>query len=104
MGGNDKVITIIDILAYLINDLLGWFIIICFDLTGYDSKFQNLKFHWAFLVIGVIHIFLSMICNVLFFKNERTKYHIQIGKKLFIYNMIMTLLPYLYLAFIWLFT
>lgn len=99
---NDKIVMIIDILVYLINDLLGWFIIICFDSTGYDSKSQNLKVHWACLVIGVIHIILSMICNVFFFKKERTKHHIQIGKKLFIYNMIMTLLPYLYLSFIWL--
>ena len=73
---NDKIVTIIDILVYLINDLLGWFIIICFDSTGYDSKSQNLKVHWACLVIGVIHIILSMICNVFFFKKERTKHHI----------------------------
>lgn len=32
-------ITIIDIIAYLVNDLLAWFIVIGFDLTGYDNKF-----------------------------------------------------------------
>lgn len=101
---NSKVITIIDILAYLMNDLLGWFIIIWFDSTGYDSKFQNLKLHWAIFVIGLIHIILSIICNVFFFKKERTKHHIQIGNKLFIYNVIMTILPYLYLAFTWFIT
>mgnify|MGYP001164601821 CR=1 FL=1 len=99
---NSKATTLIDILVYLMNDLLGWFIIIWFDSTGYDSKFQNLKLHWTILVIGLIHIVLSLICNVFFFKNERTKHHIQIGSKLFIYNIIMTILPYLYLAFTWL--
>ena len=87
---NSKAITLIDILVYLMNDLLGWFIIILFDSTGYDSKFQNLRFHWAILVIGLIHIVLSLICNVFFFKKERTKHHIQIGNKLFIYNIITT--------------
>lgn len=96
---NNKAITVIDILSYLINDLLGWFIIVWFDLTGYDNKFQNLKLHWAILVVGLVHIVLSIICNVFFYKKERTKHHIQIGKKLFIYNVIMTLFPYLYLAF-----
>lgn len=36
-------ITIIDIIAYLVNDLLAWFIVIWFDLTGYDNKFQKYK-------------------------------------------------------------
>lgn len=101
---NSKAITIIDIFAYLMNDLLGWFIIILFDSTGYDCKFQNLKLHWAILVIGLIHIILSIICNVFFFKKERTKHRIQIGNKLFIYNVIMTVFPYLYLAFTWFIT
>lgn len=99
-----KVITIIDILVYLMNDLLGWFIIIWFDLTGYDCKFQNLKLHWIILIIGLIHIVLSFICNFFFFKKERTKNHIKIGSKLFIYNVTMTILPYLYLAFTWFIT
>jgi hypothetical protein len=99
-----KAITLIDIFAYLMNDLLGWFIIICFDLTGYDCKFQNLKLHWAILVIGIIHIVLTFICTVFFFKKERTKRRIQIGNKLFIYNVIMTVFPYLYLAFTWVIT
>lgn len=38
-------ITIIDIIAYLVNDLLAWFIVIWFDLTGYDNKFQNIRLH-----------------------------------------------------------
>lgn len=96
---NSKAVNAIDIIAYLINDLLGWFIIIMYDLTGYDGKFQNLNIHRLLLAVGLIHIILSMVCNVFFFKNERTKYHIQIGNKLFIYNIIMTLCPYQYLAF-----
>ena len=96
---NNKAITVIDFFAYLINDLLGWFIIIVFDSTGYDCKFQNLKLHWAILLVGLIHIILSIICNTFFFKKERTKYHIKIGNTLFIYNLLMTIVPYLYLAF-----
>ncbi len=94
-------ISLADVLIYLMNDLLGWFIVIWFDLTGYDNKFQNLHLHWMILVIGLAQIILSMICNMYFYKKERTKYHIQLGKKLFAYNIIMTIFPYLYLAFTW---
>ena len=96
---NSKTITMVDIIAFLLNDLLGWFIIIMYDLTGNDNKFQNMNIHHALLAVGLVHIILSMICNVFFFKNERTKYHIKIGSKLFIYNIVMTFCPYLYLAF-----
>ena len=47
-------ITIIDIIAYLVNDLLAWFIVIWFDLTGYDNKFQNIRLHWLILIIGIL--------------------------------------------------
>ena len=97
---NSKAITAIDIIAFLLNDLLGWFVIIMYDLTGNDCKFQDLKLHSVLIVVGIVHIILSMICNVFFFKKERTKHHIQIGSKLFIYNIVMTFCPYLYLAFI----
>ncbi|SEK65674.1 hypothetical protein [Ruminococcus albus] len=96
---NSKAITAIDIIAFLLNDLLGWFIIIMYDITNVFGKFQDLKLHRALIVVGIVHIILSMICNVFFFKNERTKHHIQIGNKLFIYNIVMTFCPYLYLAF-----
>lgn len=94
-------ISLVDVLIYLMNDLLGWFIVIWFDLTGYDSKFTNLKLHWVILVIGFVQIILSIIYNIFFYKKERTKYQIQLGKKLFVYNIIMTIFPYLYLAFTW---
>ena len=84
-----------DIIIYLINDLLGWFIIIWFDSTGYDGKFQDLSLHRVILAIGLIHIVLSLLCNLFLFKKKK------IGNKLFIYNVIMTILPYLYLAFTW---
>jgi Kef-type K+ transport system membrane component KefB len=96
---NSKTITMVDIIALLLNDLLGWFIIIMYDLTGNDNKFQNMNIHHALIAVGLMHIILSMICNVFFFKTERTKHHIQIGSKLFIYNIVMTFCPYLYLAF-----
>lgn len=92
-------ITLIDIIAYLINDLLAWFIIICFDLTGYDNKFYNIRLHWVILVIGITHIIASTICCLYFYKEERTKYKIRIGKKLLLFNEIMTIFPYLYLLF-----
>ena len=94
-------ITIIDIIAYLVNDLLAWFIVILFDLTGYDNKFPNIRLHWLILIIGIIRIIATTICCVFFYKKARTKYKIQIGSKLFAFNEIMTLLPYLYLVFTW---
>lgn len=94
-------ITIIDIIAYLVNDLLAWFIVIWFDLTGYDNKFQNIRLHWLILIIGIIHIIATTICCVFFYKKARTKYKIQIGSELFVFNEIMALLPYLYLMFTW---
>jgi len=89
------------IIAYLVNDLLAWFIVIWFDLTGYDNKSQNIRLHWLILIIGIIHIIATTICCVFFYKKARTKYKIQIGSKLFVFNEIMALLPYLYLMFTW---
>ena len=97
---NKKAIMLTDILAFLLNDILGWFIIIWFDSTGNAGKFPNEKLHWGILVIGLIHIVISLICSALFYKKERTGFHIQIGKGLLIYNIIMTLIPYLYLLII----
>lgn len=90
----------IDIIAYLVNDLLGWFIIILFDSTGDDCKFQNPTLHWCILVCGFIHIIVSILCSLFFYKKVRTSYHVKIGKKLLCYNIIMTLIPYLYLLFV----
>ena len=96
-----RTITIIDIITFLVNDLIAWFIVLWFEMTGYDNKFQNNTWHWSFLIIGIIHIIASTMCCVFFYKKERTKYKIQIGSKLFIYNEIMTVLPYLYLLLVW---
>lgn len=98
---HNKITYFLDILIYLLNDLLGWCIIIMFDSTGFDSKFQNLTIHWLIGVIGIIHIIISTLCSVFFYEKDRTKHHIQIGRKLFAFNLIMTLLPYLYLVFVW---
>ena len=95
-----KIVAIIDILAYLINDLLAWAIIIWFEATGYDCKFQNLTIHYLIVLIGVVHIFLSIFLDVFFHKKERTKYCIKIGNKLFIYNLVMTVIPYILHLFI----
>ena len=74
----------------LINTLLLTIIRVDFDIgTG---KQKN---------IGIIHIIATTICCVFFYKKARTKYKIQIGSKLFVFNEIMALLPYLYLMFTW---
>lgn len=96
---HNKIISFFDILIYLQNDLLGWIIIIVFDLTGFDGKFHDLTIHWIILVIGIIHITISTLYSIFFYKKGITKHHIQIGKKLLAFNLIMTLLPYLYFAF-----
>lgn len=95
----NKLIIIIDVIIYLLNDILGWFIIIIFSCTGEDCKFQNTTAHYIFLIIGIIHILVSIWVNLMFYKKERTKYHIQIKKPVLFYNFTMTLLPYLYLLF-----
>lgn len=77
---HNKITSFLDILIYVLNDLLGWFIIITFDSTGFDCKFQNLTLHWLILAIGIIHIIISILGSVFFYKKDRTKYHIQIGK------------------------
>ncbi len=94
----NKLITVIDIIIYLLNDILGWFIIIIFDSTGEDCKFQNITAHYIFLIIGIIHILVSIWVNLMFHKRERTKSYSN-KKTLLFYNFIMTLLPYLYLLF-----
>ncbi len=91
-----QVITIVDIAVYLINDLLAWLIIIWFDMTGYDCKFQDLTFHRILLLIAIVHIVLSIFFSVFFYRKERTRYKIRIGKKLLIYDIVMTLIPYLF--------
>ena len=63
-------ITIIDIIAYLVNDLLAWFIVIWFDVTGYDNKFQNIRLHWLILIIGIIHIIATTICCMFFIRKR----------------------------------
>ena len=96
---NNKKIIIVDILIFFLNDLLGWGVVIMFDSTGFDCKFQNLSLHRVLLIIGIAHIIISILFSVFFYKKERTKYAIKIGDGLFIYNLIMSVLPYAYLAF-----
>ncbi len=91
-----QVIAIVDIAAYLINDLLAWFIVIWFDMTGYDAKFQDMTFHRILLLIAIVHIVLSIFFSVFFYTKERTIHKIRIGKKLLIYDIVMTLIPYLF--------
>ena len=96
----NRIFISIDLIGYLLNDLSGWFIVIIFDVTGEDCKFQDIAFHRLMLIFGIIHIIASILCSLFFFGKERTKYHIQIGKKLLVYNLIMTLFPYLYLLIV----
>ena len=91
-----QIITIVDIAVYLINDILAWFIVIWFNMTGYDCKFQDLTFHRILLLIAIVHIVLSIFFSVFFYTKERTRYKIRIGKKLLIYDIVMTLIPYLF--------
>jgi len=95
-----NVIIIFDIIAFLLNDFVGWFLSLGFESTGYDCLFANLKLHWILLVIGFVHLVLSMMFNVLLYKKEITKYRIQIGKGLFAYNLIMIIIPYLFVGIV----
>lgn len=88
------------IIAYLVNDLLAWFIVIWFDLTGYDNKSQNIRLHWLVLIIGIIHIIATTICCVFFYKKARTKYKIQIGSKLFLLITYIVILIFQIILFV----
>ena len=39
------------VISGLGNDLLGWVIIISFELTGSEGKFQDAVFHWIILLV-----------------------------------------------------
>lgn len=88
-----------DIFIFFLNDLLAWSTVIAFDITDRDCKFQNPAIHRLIFAAGILHITASILCIVYFSKKERTRYRIQAGSKLFIYNVIMTLFPYMHLTF-----
>ncbi len=95
-----KIIVVIDLLVYMLNGILGLFIVIFLGLTGEDCKFQDLAVHRFVIFISIIHIILSILCSILFHIKERTRFRIKIGKILMIYNLIITLAPYLYLVLV----
>ena len=42
------------VISGLGNDLLGWVVIISFELTGSEGKFQDDVFHWIIFACGLI--------------------------------------------------
>lgn len=92
----NKTIIVIDLIVFLINDILGWFIFILLTDTGFNSEYQLFTISYQTnLIIAIVHIASSIIVSVLFFTKERTRFKIQIKKDLLIYNVIMTIFPYL---------
>ena len=49
------------VISGLGNDLLGWVIIISFELTGSEGKFQYGVFHWIIFACGLIHIAVQFV-------------------------------------------
>ncbi|MBR0530535.1 MAG: hypothetical protein IJJ76_12340 [Ruminococcus sp.] len=73
--------------------LSGWLIVILFELTGADCKFCNMTAPLAFAAVGAANIIISMACAAVFFGKDRAK-----RRRLFAFDVIMTLFPYAYLA------
>ena len=92
----NKLIALVDILLYAQNAVLGMMIVMIYDLTGFDGKFQDIITHRLLFVAAIIHLLASFFLCVFFFIKERTRFRIRIGKKLLIYDIIMTSAPYLY--------
>lgn len=82
-----------NIAAYTVIFLSGWLIVILFEMTGADCKFQNMTAHLAFAAVGAASIIISMACAAVFFGKDRAK-----RRGLFAFDVIMTLFPYAYLA------
>lgn len=92
----NKLTVLFDILIYALNAVLGLMIVMFYDLTGFDGKFQDTMTHRLFFAAAVIHLLASIFLCVFFFTNERTRFRIMIGKKLLIYDIVMTSVPYIY--------
>lgn len=84
------------VISGLGNDLLGWVIIISFELTGSEGKFQYGVFHWIIFACGLIHIAVSVLYSLLVWKKGTANSHARSGKILAVYDIIMALVPYLY--------
>lgn len=84
------------VISGLGNDLLGWVIIISFELTGSEGKFQYGVFHWIIFACGLIHIAVSVLYSLLVWKKGTANGHALSGKILAVYDIIMTLVPYMY--------
>lgn len=89
-----RVIVVIDSLIYLVHSIIGFFIMLFILMTCEQEKFENLIFNYILIFIGLVHIFVGILCSILFYTKERTKMRIFINKPLLIYNSIMTVLPY----------
>lgn len=59
------------VISGLGNDLLGWVVIISFELTGSEGKFQYGVFHWIIFACGLIHIAVSVLYSLLVWKRVR---------------------------------
>ena len=77
---------------------LGWVIIISFELTGSEGKFPDDVFHWIIFACGLIHIAVSVLYSLLVWKKGMANGHALSGKILAVYDIIMTLVPYVVLV------
>lgn len=74
------------VISGLGNDLLGWVIIISFELTGSEGKFQDDVFHWIIFACGLIHIAVSVLYSLLVWKRVRRM--VMLGRGKFLQFMI----------------
>lgn len=67
-----------------------------FELTGSEGKFQYGVFHWIIFACGLIHIAVSVLYSLLVWKKGTANGHALSGKILAVYDIVMTLVPYVY--------
>lgn len=84
------------VISGLGNDLLSWVVVISFELTGSEGKFQDDVFHWIIFACGLMHIAVSVLYSLLVWKKGTANSHARLGKILAVYDIIMALVPYLY--------
>lgn len=91
----NKIITIIDLIVFLINDIFGWFMFILLNDSAYQGNNQLFSISFqTVLIFSLIHIASSILISIFFCIKERTPLKIRIKKDLLIYNVIMTMTPY----------
>lgn len=84
------------VISGLGNDILGWVIIISFELTGSEGKFQDDVFHWINFCLWFDTYCGERAVQFVGLEKGYGEWSCSSGKILAVYDIIMTLVPYMY--------